>query len=193
MIDPNNITKYDRTDKELLEFWLFCILVAGKKSSWAANKVAELDRIFGIEVLFQLDKVLIKNMLMLCSAGQYERISNAIHESKSIDLRKAGFLELMQIKGIGRKSASFFLLHSREGWEGVVLDTHLLAFLRDNGVPAPKSTPQDAKKYKYLETELYRLFKKKFPNKTLAEADLTVWKAYSGKNKLALEQNAELI
>jgi len=193
MIDPNSITKYDRSDKELLEFWLFCILVAGKKSSWAASKVEELNKVFSIDVMFQLDKPLIKNMLMLCSVGQYERISNAIHESKSIDLRKVGFTELMQIKGIGRKSASFFLLHSREGWEGVVLDTHLLAFLRDNGVPAPMSTPQDAKKYKYLETELYRLFKEKFPNKTLAEADLTVWKAYSGKNKLALEQNAELI
>jgi thermostable 8-oxoguanine DNA glycosylase len=193
MIDPNNITKYDRSDKELLEFWLFCILVAGKKSSWAANKVEELNKVFSIDVMFQLDKPLIKNMLMLCNVGQYERISNAIHESKSIDLRKVGFTELMQIKGIGRKSASFFLLHSREGWEGVVLDTHLLAFLRDNGVSAPMSTPQDAKKYKYLETELYRLFKEKFPNKTLAEADLTVWKAYSGKKKLALEQNAELI
>ena len=130
MIDPNNITKYDRTDKELLEFWLFCILVAGKKSSWAANKVAELDRIFGIEVLFQLDKVLIKNMLMLCSAGQYERISNAIHESKSIDLRKAGFLELMQIKGCGPKTAAFFLTHSREGESIPILDTHILKYIR---------------------------------------------------------------
>lgn len=191
MIDPNSITKYDRTDKELLEFWLFCILVAGKKSSWAANKVEELNKVFSIDVMFQLDKPLVKNMLMLCSVGQYERISNAIHESKSIDLRKAGFLELIQIKGIGRKSASFFLLHSREGWEGVVLDTHLLAFLRDNGVSTPKSTPQDAAKYNELEIELRRLFKEKFPNKTLAEADLHVWKVYSGR--LALEQNAELI
>jgi thermostable 8-oxoguanine DNA glycosylase len=167
MIDPNNITKYDRSDRELLEFWLFCILVAGKKSSLVSRKVEEIDKVFNLEVVFSCEFHLVDAMLRACKVGQYNRISHAIYETRKVNLRTASFVELMQIKGIGRKSASFFLLHSREGWEGVVLDTHLLAFLRDNGVSAPMSTPQ--------------------------EADLTVWKAYSGKNKLALEQNAELI
>jgi thermostable 8-oxoguanine DNA glycosylase len=179
MINPNSITKYDRTDKELLEFWLFCILVAGKKSSWAANKVEELDRIFGIEVLFQLDKALIKNMLMLCSAGQYDRISSAVHESKSIDLRKVGLLELMQIKGIGPKTAAFFLTHSREGESIPVLDTHILKYIRSKGYPAPKQTPQAPNKYNELGKLFIELSNKDYPNTSLAERDLEIWKSYA--------------
>lgn len=179
MIDPNNITKYDRTDKELLEFWLFCILVAGKKSSWASNKVAELDKVFGIEVLFQIDRALIKNMLMLCSAGQYERISTAIDESKSIDLRKAGFMELMQIKGIGPKTAAFFLTHSRENESIPVLDTHILKYIRSKGHSAPKQTPQDPNKYNQLGNLFVELSNKDYPNMSLAERDLEIWKSYA--------------
>jgi thermostable 8-oxoguanine DNA glycosylase len=181
MIDPNNITKYDRSDKELLEFWLFCILVAGKKSSWAANKVEELNKVFSIDVMFQLDKPLIKNMLMLCNVGQYERISNAIHESKSIDLRKVGFTELMQIKGIGPKTAAFFLTHSRENESIAVLDTHILKYIRVKGYAAPKSTPQDLNKYKELGLLFLSLSAQEFPNMTLAERDLHIWKTYSNK------------
>jgi thermostable 8-oxoguanine DNA glycosylase len=181
MIDPNSITKYDRSDKELLEFWLFCILVAGKKSSWAANKVEELNKVFSIDVMFQLDKPLIKNMLMLCSVGQYERISNAIHESKSIDLRKVGFTELMQIKGIGPKTAAFFLTHSRENESIAVLDTHILKYIRVKGHAAPKSTPQDLNKYKELGLLFLSLSAQEFPNMTLAERDLHIWKTYSNK------------
>ena len=179
MIDPNSITKYDRTDKELLEFWLFCILVAGKKSSWAANKVEELNKVFSIEVMFQLDKPLVKNMLMLCSVGQYERISNAIHESKSIDLRKVGFLELMQIKGIGPKSAAFFLTHSRENESIPVLDTHILKYIRSKGHAAPKQTPQDPNKYNQLGRLFVELSNNDYPNMSLADRDLEIWKSYA--------------
>jgi len=179
MIDPNSITKYDRTDKELLEFWLFCILVAGKKSSWAANKVEELNKVFSIEVMFQLDKPLVKNMLMLCSVGQYERISNAIHESKSIDLRKVGFLELMQIKGIGPKTAAFFLTHSRENESIPVLDTHILKYIRSKGHAAPKQTPQDPNKYNQLGRLFVELSNNDYPNMSLADRDLEIWKSYA--------------
>lgn len=41
MIDPNNITKFYRTEAELEEFLLFCIIVAGKNSKIQAKKLAE--------------------------------------------------------------------------------------------------------------------------------------------------------
>lgn len=37
MIDPNNVTNYERTQKELEEFILFAVLVANKNSTHAAK------------------------------------------------------------------------------------------------------------------------------------------------------------
>lgn len=39
MVDPFNVTKYDRTPDELLEFAIFAVCVAGKKSEIVAQKV----------------------------------------------------------------------------------------------------------------------------------------------------------
>ena len=41
MIDPYNITKYDRTQNELEEFLLFCIVVAGKTAYIQSRKLDE--------------------------------------------------------------------------------------------------------------------------------------------------------
>lgn len=43
MIDPKNITNYNRNEWELQEFFIFCIAVAGKKSDQTALKVQELS------------------------------------------------------------------------------------------------------------------------------------------------------
>jgi len=42
MIDPSNITNFDRTDGELEEFALFAPAVAGKTADVQASKVNEL-------------------------------------------------------------------------------------------------------------------------------------------------------
>jgi len=42
MIDPYNITKYNRTDWELEEFALFCILVTGKRADYIAKQLYKM-------------------------------------------------------------------------------------------------------------------------------------------------------
>jgi hypothetical protein len=37
MIDPRDVTKFDRTQAELEEYWLFCIVAAGKTAMTQAR------------------------------------------------------------------------------------------------------------------------------------------------------------
>ena len=181
MIDPNNITNYYRTKQELEEFWLFCIMVAGKKSTVVANKLSDLLAYVTcpFDFLKQLDKEgSLEIHLKHHKVGQYNRITNAIRDSFNVNLRSASFYDLIKIRGCGLKTASFFLLHSR-GEEHVVLDTHVLAYLRDNGVDAPKSTPQSNLKYSELAKKFQEISNKEFPEMSLAERDLTIWKSRS--------------
>ena len=41
LIDPKNITNYNRSDSELETFWLFCLFVAGKNSDTASLKLSQ--------------------------------------------------------------------------------------------------------------------------------------------------------
>jgi thermostable 8-oxoguanine DNA glycosylase len=181
MIDPNNITNLYRTKQELEEFWLFCLLVAGKKSTVVANKLSDLLAYVTcpFDFLKQLDKEgALELHLRHHKVGQYNRITNAIRDSFNVNLRSASFYDLIKIKGCGPKSAAFFLLHSR-GKEIPVLDTHILKYLREKGHDAPKQTPQNIKTYEHFS----EIFKKEVAKEgkwaTLAEADLEIWKSYS--------------
>lgn len=182
MIDPNNITKYDRSDEELLEFWLFCILVAGKKSSVVAEKLNKLNKTFNIWAVVHCKREpIIESVLRVFKMGQYGRVTKAILDSSKVNLRKARFADLMQIRGVGPKTASFFLTHSRRDHHQPILDTHILKYIRSKGHPAPKSTPQDLNKYQELSSLFLSLSAVEFPNMTLAERDLHIWKTYSNK------------
>jgi thermostable 8-oxoguanine DNA glycosylase len=70
------------------------------------------------------------------------------------------------------------LLHSRKDYIGAVLDTHLLKFIRAQGyIDAPKSTPPPSKYAKWQKIFL-DLCAKLFPDKTIAEVDLEIWKSF---------------
>ena len=45
MIDPYKITNYNRTESQLQEFLLFCILVAGKTAYIQAKKLEDKAKI----------------------------------------------------------------------------------------------------------------------------------------------------
>lgn len=182
MIDPNNITDFNRTQEQLEEFWLFCILVAGKKSSEASKVLNRILKYTNKPFVFLKNLTDREREILLRRArsGQYNRINKAIKESLKLDLKNAHFFDLVQIKGVGPKTASFFLLHSR-GEEHAVLDTHILKWLRSRGHDAPKTTPQKLSSYEALSN----LFKKEVAISgeydTFAEADLEIWKKYSTK------------
>lgn len=186
-IDPKNITKFDRSQEELEFFWLFCILVAGKNADWASLKLLDLFRNKPEDQTpFEFLKTRLtdlNNILVANKVGQYRRIQKAIEQSLEIDLRTASVGDLMEIHGVGPKTARFFILHTRANAECAVLDTHILKWMRSLVDPifeVPASTPP-INKYQTLEFVAIKLMKTHFPNISLAEADLLIWTKMSGR------------
>ena len=199
MIDPTDITKFNRSTFDLEMFWLFSIAVAGKKSDVAAKKVQQLyDRLIArhqhmghtIEVsplelvYYAVENGTFMEDLVAVKIGQYGRIHAAFAESATsvvvneFNLRTCVPEDLEQFTGVGPKTARFFIMHTQEGMEMAALDTHILRWLRDLGYSAPKVTPS-GKKYAHLEALFLTETKKR--GMTVADLDLGVWNHYSQK------------
>ena len=194
LIDPYNITNFNRTKNELEEFLLFCIVVAGKTAYIQAQKLQDFLTSVNARLMmpehinpFQTIKSADHHGILLqeiqkAKLGQYKKIHSAfkyISEHK-IDLSKTTPEELEQIPGVGMKSSRFFLLHSDINWNNdiAILDTHILKFIKENiDVNAPKSTPTIKVTYKYWE-DLF-LYWCECRNKNVADFDLEVWKLYA--------------
>jgi thermostable 8-oxoguanine DNA glycosylase len=194
-INPTDITHFDRDTNQLESFWLFCMFVAGKNSDHASRclsrliHAAKLGQDIGEEGVFNyfksIGEVGIQNALVASRVGQYGRLTKGIMQSLDLDLRTCGLDDLLNIHGVGNKTARFFLLHSRKGCEYAVLDTHILAWLRDNGVEdAPHSTPTNTKKYKELEKQFRYLSRLRYPYLSDAKIDLLIWSVQSNRIRL---------
>lgn len=185
LINPTQITDFNRTDAELQAFWLFGAFCAGKNSDYASKCLAKLLSKCGdqtpFEYLKSLGSVAIHNALVAAKIGQYGRLTRFIEESINLDLRTATLQELMGVFGIGPKTARFFLLHSRHDCSCAVLDCHILKFLRDNSVDAPSQTPTNHKQYLDLEKQFLFIAKHNFPHMSMAQIDLMLWMKYSGR------------
>ena len=182
MINPKEITNFHRSDSELFEFWVFCLFVAGKNSDFAAKCVARLFE--GVDFPAHYVQVLsdedLMSALKACRCGQYNRIFKALRSSQVLNLRHCSVSDLESVHGCGPKSARFFLTHSRINQDFATLDTHVLAWLRKQKIPAPKSTPS-GKKYLELERIFLDLISWMFPHKSVAEVDLAIWTEMSGR------------
>ena len=94
-------------------------------------------------------------------------------------LNTASIDDLEKIPGVKYKTSRFFVLHSRSNAECVPLDTHILRFLKDRGVPCvPNVTPGSERIYLGLEKIAVQALKS-LGYSTLAKADLETWKSYS--------------
>ena len=94
-------------------------------------------------------------------------------------LNTASIEDLECIPGVKYKTSRFFVLHSRSNANCVPLDTHILRFLRDRGVPCvPNVTPGSKQMYLGLEKIAVEALKS-LGYSTLAKADLETWKSYS--------------
>lgn len=187
MIDPKDITNYNRTDVELQTFWIFCILVAGKNSDTTSRLVNKLLKNRGDKTPFEFIRSLklteLHNYLISHKTGQYDRIRKALFFSARLDLRTCTRDDLMDIHGVGPKTARFFLLHTREFCDEVVLDTHILNWMRVKcGIKdAPKNTPQNPTKYAQYAGLCKYLMETHYSGLTLAQADLMIWTEMSGR------------
>lgn len=189
MIIPTEITNYQRTDEQLEEFMLFCIAVAGKRSDLAASKVNDLLTYLDSASPFtklreQRDRI--GDIMRHIGIGPYEdRMIPATNAVLDLDLRGCSLHDLLSIHGIGHKTARMFLLHSRPYQEYVVLDVHILRWLRKvarlRGIPhatPPKLSPL----YMSIEARAKRKVREMFPAMSFAEFDLATWKLMSGRN-----------
>ena len=165
---------------------MFAILVAGKTAKTQAKKLneflthcmhKEIDKPFAL--LSRLSSMgWLEIQMKQFKLGQYNRIGHVFKEILKFKgkLKKVTLEELESIKGIGSKTARFFLLHSRKNVEVAVLDTHILKWLREQGHDAPKATPTK-KKYAVLE----KIFLTEAMKRDIlpADLDLEIWKSYA--------------
>lgn len=196
MVNPRQITDFNRTTDQLQEFLLFSIVVAGKKSKIQAQKLdeflclicgdyardnGELPQDNFTALRWSVANLRLYDRLRDVRIGQYNRIGLAFTKlaSEMPDLKTITLQGLERIKGIGPKTARFFLLHSRENAGCAVLDTHILKYLRECGYDAPKTTPQSRLQYRKLEIRFLELWEKTNNRLSLAEFDLKIWKKYA--------------
>lgn len=196
MIDPNNITKYDRTDKELEDFWIFCWFSKAANAKQLGDKLNSFfdhfDFVFedmGLENLsrFQQIRVALRNDLLRdCLSdfklGKYESFIKGFWDFQMLDLRECSLGELESIHGVGSKIARMFLLHSRPNQKYLCLDTHLLKEAKKLGI-IENITPPNKKQYLEIEENFISYLLSLNPDIDFAKFDLNTWSNYANKTK----------
>jgi hypothetical protein len=194
MIDPNQVTNASRTPAELEEFLLFCVVVAGKN---ADQQAAKLERFLAGRKPFAHIRAshrggTLDDQLKAVRLGKYSLLGRSFRElaHSRIDLATCSWEELTGFPGIGIKTSKFFILHSRAGQMHGVLDTHVLAWMREHWAPArrvevPRHSPQDPRTYQFWETVYFgmvadRHHKAAHASVDWARFDLDLWKERRG-------------
>ncbi|MCK9458511.1 MAG: hypothetical protein M0R80_02560 [Proteobacteria bacterium] len=182
MVDPNDITKYNLSNKQLEEHLVFWICVAGKKASTISVALEKfwtgtLGNPF--EVLRKLGQKRIANKLKKCGIGCFNQKAKTLYllARSNLNLRTCTVDDLESVWGLGRKTSRCFIMHSRKDADCAGLDVHILKFLQDLGMNVPNATPGSKKKYKEIEASFLRLCK--LVDKPPAKLDLLIWRVYS--------------
>lgn len=182
-IDPHLITNYDRNKYQKESFLLYCIVAAGKTAKVQASKLNGF--LEGITRPFNYIKELAEgkqlyNYLVKSKLGQYKRIEESFKKVVDLNLDSVTVDELVRVKGIGPKTARFFVMHSRKDERVATLDVHILKWLREQGVEnVPSQTPQNSLTYNRLEKAFLELAEKM--GRKPAELDLQIWREKSQK------------
>ena len=197
-VNPANIP--DRMSRGQLQWWiLFTIAVAGKSAKQTEAKMRDFMDLYPLpcsppylspfeRVQWMLEKGRLGPNLRKVKLGKYALLNKGFRKAIELDLdllERADFqhaLELLSaIPGLGPKGSRMILMyafpHHANQW--VVLDTHILRWLREQGVQAPKSTPPEGRTYWRLE----KTFKKMAAERKLTtrQLDTEIWTAYSLK------------
>ena len=188
LINPKKITNFNRTKADLELFAIFAVCVAGKKAQQTADKVnnhfrdtqTPTKQLTPFETIKSLVNIKVFGAyLQMAKIGQYKRIYRALRDlaESDIDLKTCSVEDLEAIHGIGPKTSRFIIMHSRPNQRLATLDTHILRWMRDQGINTPKATPQSKKLYKELEQKFLTLCDKCaiLPS----QLDLKIWKQYS--------------
>jgi thermostable 8-oxoguanine DNA glycosylase len=194
LIDPYNITNYNRTEGELQLFLLFCIVVAGKTAYIQAQKLEQFllsvnERLMMPEHISPFQSIksaqqhgILFEEIKKAKLGQYKKIYSGFKyiSEREYNLARMTPQILEEIPGVGMKTSRFFLLHSDLFYKDkiAILDTHILKFIKENiDDRAPKSTPVIPITYRFWESMFLDWCKEN--NKNVAEFDLETWKSYA--------------
>lgn len=177
---------------------LFAIAVAGHSAHNTAKAVDRLVNLLRyqypwyppLSAIYNMEWPALPQTLKAAKIGcysikstTYKTLANYVVNKKDF-LRSCTVEDLETIRGIGPKTSRFFLLHSRPAQRLAVLDTHILKWLRSQGVLTPATTPpKGSKLYKTLEEKFLELCDSK--GWAYAEADLKIWNYYSSKKVMA--------
>lgn len=191
LVDPHDITDFDRSEKDLQTVILFWIAAAGKKATTAARALDSLlrrgEEMFGVSLPFSILEAFgdgLAEAMREQGMGCYNNKSRSMLAlaRSGIDLRTCSVEDLESIPGIGPKTARCFLIHSRRGVRHAGLDTHVLKYMREMGFDVPKSTPSGRK---YSEIESIFLDMADASGMSLADFDLSIWRKYESKGAVA--------
>jgi thermostable 8-oxoguanine DNA glycosylase len=191
MVDPINVTDYNRNESELQELLIFGLLVAGKTALTTSRMLDALLKDFNhigdtpFEILshFELETApRLSVVLKDYGFGCYNNKAKGLYElvRSGLNLKTCTIDDLEKIRGIGMKTSRLFVLHTREDAMCIPLDVHMLHYLRDNGYDVPKVTPNSRKKYLIIERLCVQLARK--DNKSCADWDLSIWNRYRARN-----------
>ena len=181
MINYKNITNFKRKPEELTEFLMWCTVTPGKRSDVITPK---FNSMFEDQTPTKLMRSHKKNMqasLEKAGIGQYDRITKCWNQIKLLlkqqNLRDVTREELINIEGIGPKTASFFIAHSQAWSEVAVLDVHILKYLKQMfpSYLVPEQTPQNLEEYQRLEWMFLGIAASK--HMSPAELDTEIWQS----------------
>jgi len=181
MVDPRNITRFNRSTAELEELILFCVAVGGKTASFIAQALDEFLAGYPgtspFDVIRHLHRAgVLEDAIRGSRLGKHARLARAYAElvDSGIDLRTCSINDLEAVHGIGSKTSRFFLLHTRPNQQLAVLDTHVLRFMRSRGFRnIPKATPT-GRRYREIEAKFLALAARE--GRDPAEFDLAIWR-----------------
>lgn len=161
---------YHADDWALEKFLLTGMVVAGKVARVQQGKLdtflGDLKRLYPnwppLRGLSKERPDEIRLRLLMVRMGQYTRLTNGFHAlsravypivGRPLDLRTCSAEALEAIPGIGMKTSRFFIMYSRPVTDVAVLDTHVLAYMREHHLAdnVPKSTPTGRGTYLRLE------------------------------------------
>lgn len=145
------------TQIELEERLLYSALVSGKTASFADAASKRLYKLLdGPTPLSYLAKLHQDDIHQLCvqaRTGAYKKNARCFYElsRNPPDLVNCTPEDLEKYHGIGMKTSRFFILWTRPEARYAALDTHILRWLRHNGVWTPDRTPYVQSQYLRLE------------------------------------------
>lgn len=190
MIDPSDITNFDRTDEELQEFALFAPSVAGKTAKIQSQKLDDLlenlnDEYGGVS---PYDNVRagagggnLESHMREVKLGKYSILEPCFVTLAMLGtrfLRECSVEDMKHVPGVGDKTARFFIMHTRPNANVATLDTHVLKWMeKELGIETPDGTPSNTNLYEKLERKFLRAADRR--NRHPAHLDLEIWNEFS--------------